>query len=163
MSLTLSASLPTGLPTRLTNGQIRPKIPARSKLKSTQRAHTADTIASTVECLATPCPKCHKRTIVQRSLNTFDCLNCSFHKQLPPVSASSRRLIGSRGLMGDRSTGLEGINAEGGGLGQGSLSRLIDAPTPSYRQPWQEPSAEPDTAQPLIFAAIAVIIGILIL
>ena len=35
---------------------------------------------------AVECPRCGKRSIVERSSNVFDCLNCSFHKELPPVA-----------------------------------------------------------------------------
>lgn len=39
---------------------------------------------------AVECPKCGKRSIVERSSNIFDCLNCSFHRELPPVSSRGR-------------------------------------------------------------------------
>lgn len=54
-------------------------------------------------------------------------------------------------------TQLEGNGLEGTTLGKGSLSRFLDTSS------MQNTHTEPDTAQPMIFAALAVIIGILIL
>jgi predicted RNA-binding Zn-ribbon protein involved in translation (DUF1610 family) len=82
------------------------------------------------------CPKCSKHSIVRRSPNTFDCLNCNFHKELPPVT--------------------------------------ISAATPKKLTYSQPPTVRPslsdlddfsgaDQAQPLLFAVIAVIIGIIVL
>lgn len=81
------------------------------------------------------CPKCSKHSIVRRSPNTFDCLNCNFHKELPPVaiSAAKRQLT---------YTQLPNVRP--------SLADLDDF-------------SEADKAQPLMFAVIAVIIGIIVL
>ncbi len=83
------------------------------------------------------CPKCSKRSIIRRSPNTFDCLNCNFHKELAPVSLS--------------------ISAK---------RQLAHSQLPTARPIFDEledDSPESDKAQPLVFAAIAVIIGIIIL
>ncbi|NJM99134.1 MAG: hypothetical protein HC800_20110 [Phormidesmis sp. RL_2_1] len=79
------------------------------------------------------CPKCNRRSIVMRSPNTVDCLNCSFHKELPVVSRSRPvAVISSDPYYTKKIDSLDDI-----------------------------PSA--DKAQPLLFAAIAVIFGILFL
>ena len=38
---------------------------------------------------AVECPQCGKRSIVERSSNIFDCLNCGFHRELPPIARQS--------------------------------------------------------------------------
>lgn len=91
------------------------------------------------------CPKCGKRSIVARSQNTFDCLNCNFHRELPPVA---RQFVSQRG----------GLNS--------LLSPSGYRPSPAtYRSPLESvdelEDAEP--GQPWIFAVIAVIFGILLL
>lgn len=84
------------------------------------------------------CPKCGKRSIVARAHNTFDCLNCNFHRELPPVTGSLASQ--ARPLNSLMSSGL-------------------------YRSPLELTDMEDKTesSQPLLFAAIAVIFGILLL
>ena len=138
--------------------------PARAAELSVRPAFRRET---TVECLATPCPKCNQRAIVQRSLNTFDCLNCDFHKRLPPIGA--RYPLRSPQLRaGGSASSLDGYELDGEGfenidlggtqLGQGSLSRHLATHRSLYTPPH-----ETDAAQPILFAVIAVIIGILVL
>ena len=128
-----------------------------------------------VDCLSTPCPKCAKRSLVRRSHSIFDCLNCNFHKQLPPIRAGQRsgdlsRLEAPRTLEDAQtshrpsSARLDSRTLAGRKLGQGSLSRLLETDT-GHLNFYTEagPPAETEAAQPLIFAVISVIIGILIL
>jgi len=76
---------------------------------------------------------------------------------------TSRRLTAPNGAeatgLGGYGLGNSADGSESRRLGQGSLSRLLETDA-GHMHSTQE---EPDTAQPLIFAAIAVIIGILIL
>lgn len=95
------------------------------------------------------CPKCGKRSIVTRDQNTFDCLNCNFHRELPPVAKqlASRRSYHQLGRTGNL------ISSRGLLSSDEHLSSLDLADV--------EPKAE--SGQPLLFAAIAVIFGILLL
>lgn len=167
MQLSLSDSLPRSK----TREKPSEKIPLnQSTLTATSFAGSAfpsNRGNSTVDCLTTPCPKCNKRSIVRRSTNTFDCLNCNFHKQLPPVMngpslLTPRRIRnierGTRALSDYSDTpSLDSSGIEGRALGHGSLSRFLETSSVHSTH------TEPDTAQPMIFAAIAVIVGILIL
>ena len=123
---------------------------------------------------AAECPRCGKHSIVKRSANTFDCLNCSFHKELPPVSpltSVGRSPLGSRSAKG-RS---ESSSVMGGPMvhpptghallpHRHPLNRRISVdPNLSYLEPLETEVGEGDKIQPLVFAAIAVIFGILFL
>ena len=174
--------------------QLLSAVSAKEKLKLKHRQQTLHLTAAVrspltdsglsrrsghVDCLDTPCPKCNKRTLIQRSHNRFDCLNCNFHKQLPPVHSAryasplssaprsltptgsyDRSRISRYDLEESGSNSLTGRRQ----LGQGGLSRLIET-TPSYTHRSHDYGAykEFDATQPLIFAAIAVIIGLFIL
>lgn len=63
---------------------------------------------------AVECPKCGKRSIVERSSNIFDCLNCSFHRELPPV--------GRRAGLGRSGLSRSGLGRSG--LGRSTVSQL---------------------------------------
>jgi hypothetical protein len=123
-------------------------------------------LASGFGPLAVECPKCGKHSIVERSPNRFDCLNCNFYKALPPVSspaARSQRTFQEITQVCDHSS---------------ELQSELQPPSP-YRnialssdpQPLLEPpplesleeAASADTSGPLIFAVIAVLLGILFL
>jgi len=93
---------------------------------------------------AIECPKCGKHSVVRRSPNVFDCINCSFHKELPPV-ATSASLPSAR-------------------LPRHSLpvQSLLNSPRLSHPDLSLEDSPR-DKTHPLVFAALMVIIGILFL
>lgn len=122
---------------------------------------------------AVECPKCGKRSIVRRSADLFECLNCSFHKELTPVSVSRRANLFSvpgqaskpegvsRGLslhqqepLHSEGIGYPSVKSSGGSLSESLYSHGLSS---------LEPAAKPDRIQPLIFAALAVIFGILLL
>lgn len=86
------------------------------------------------------CPKCSKYSIITRSPNTFDCLNCNFHKQLPPVVSPPLKSFQQR---------------------QRSLSYSLE-PSQKFANTIDS-VPEADKAGPLLFAAAAVIVGILLL
>lgn len=105
------------------------------------------------------CPSCGKPSIVRRSPNIFDCLNCNFHKEFPPLISASALLEQSNSLteqisdrdraqrfLAEREQHPISVSAE-------SNRRRIDA---------RHRSEKTDLFHPLFFAAIAVIIGILI-
>jgi predicted RNA-binding Zn-ribbon protein involved in translation (DUF1610 family) len=87
------------------------------------------------------CPKCSKHSIIRRSHNTFDCLNCNFHKELPPIAISDPACSPK------------------------TSRKLIYSQPPTARPSFDELSniSGTDKIQPLVFAVIAVIIGIIIL
>jgi len=91
------------------------------------------------------CPKCSKRSIVKRSPTTFDCLNCNFHKELPPVATDTLLAPNLRNFSPHP-------------------RRSHPTHAPHYSLP--EPSgsiAEDNQAKPLVFAAVIVILIILFL
>ena len=182
MQLSLSSSLPRSKTQSKTRSKARSKPPSEPReepseqLPSEQSTLTATSFLggtlpsrranNTLDCITTPCPKCNKRSLVRRSPNTFDCLNCNFHKQLPPISNEASLITPNRIRDMERRKRALGIynstqslesNSIDTPFGQGSLSRFLD--TSSV----QSTHTETETAQPMIFAAIAVIIGILIL
>ena len=103
------------------------------------------------------CPKCAKRTIVKRSHNTFDCLNCNFHKELPPVAGALRTPLSlSSGLPA-------GLPPRGLG-GLGGVSGQPNHPANYSNGTLLAPSDDQsDKMHPLIFAALAVLFGIVLL
>lgn len=105
---------------------------------------------------AVECPECGKRTIVKRSHNTFDCLNCDFHRALPPVpSRTSQGSIQAVTPLSHRRY-RRTPNSE-------PFSPLLTV-DPNY-QPLDiaDEVSESSKMEPLLFAAIAVIFGILFL
>jgi len=137
------------------------------------------------------CPKCGKRSIVERSSGVFDCLNCSFHRELPPVA---RRAKSGRSSESSLSSPQEGRQRRGTAQRtllspaksldrrqvtstlphhlsvsqRGKISTLLSSEAHHSavdRFPFDlnEDMAEPDQSQPWIFAVIAVIFGILLL
>jgi len=101
------------------------------------------------------CPKCGKHSVVRRSPNVFDCINCSFHKELPPVAASSSLPLSGRPNH-PRSVHslLSSPQRSHGDLHLGDL-HLGDLPL--------DDDIPGDKTHPLVCAALAVIIGILFL
>ncbi|MEL6352513.1 MAG: hypothetical protein AAFR58_12175 [Cyanobacteria bacterium J06627_28] len=123
---------------------------------------------------AAECPRCSKRSIVKRSANTFACLNCGFHKDLPPVSplaSVGRSPLSNRPTKGrsERSSvvGEPMLHPPTDHAllpGRHPLNRRISVdPNLSYLEPLETEIGEGDKMQPLVFAAIAVIFGILFL
>ncbi|MGD1898192.1 MAG: hypothetical protein ACFB16_14705 [Phormidesmis sp.] len=119
---------------------------------------------------AVECPKCGKRSIVARAHNVYDCLNCSFHRELPPVIKQPARLLASQ-PVGQRANLLSSAPSASGGLllsddsrgsGRRSLDALLSSDAYSSLDLADETESE-DSGQPWIFAAIAVIFGILLL
>lgn len=206
MSYTLCASLFYRNPHKKNPHQRNPHRESSEKIPDKPSLVTAPFLKSSlishrhsdIDCLSTPCPKCSKRSIVQRSPNTFDCLNCNFHKRLPALSASHRLAAprskpgrakpgrakpgrfkprgGARRLetdgLGSYELGnaeIEGNELDNGLIGHGSLSRFLETSrsplyiTPNHNIAPDDIPAETDAAQPVFFAVIAVIIGILIL
>ena len=104
------------------------------------------------------CPKCGKRSIVARTQNTFDCLNCNFHRELPPV-VSPNRSAANRLVTRQFPHRANSPNS--------TLSRPLNPlmSSGSYRSPLEldDIDHESDSNQPLLFAALAVIFGILLL
>ncbi len=103
---------------------------------------------SRAQAEAVECPKCNKRSIVRRSHNTFDCLNCSFHKELAPIATSDPALRPKEPTLRSKAS-----------------RQLIYSQLPTARPSFDELEdiCETDKIQPLVFAAIAVIVGIIIL
>lgn len=136
-----SSRLSDRLPNQLSGARAHP---AGSKLPFGRRS------TDLVEC-----PKCGKRSIVARSQNTFDCLNCNFHRELPPVA---RQFAGQA-----KHQARHQANHQAGHLN--SLMSSGPYPSGAYRSPLELTDVEPEseTSQPLLFAAIAVIFGILLL
>ncbi|MEL7352214.1 MAG: hypothetical protein AAF171_09900 [Cyanobacteria bacterium P01_A01_bin.116] len=133
-----------------TDGSVR--TPSHRSLMSASRS-----MAEPVEC-----PKCGKRSIVKRSQNLFDCLNCNFHKELPPIAGAYSRRQQSGGVSPalDR-LAQSRLNQTPYG---GGASNLIVSNDPRRFQVSQLEEMPPsDKFQPLVFAAIAVIFGILLL
>lgn len=118
---------------------------------------------------AAECPRCSKRSIVKRSANTFACLNCGFHKELPPVSPLAS--VGNRRTKGrSESSSVVGEPTLHPPTGHALLPhrhplnrRISIDPNLSYLEPLETEVGEGDKIQPLVFAAIAVIFGILFL
>ena len=190
MSLSLFATSPK----KLKNFQ---KIPIASVARFSFAESSLARRNNRADCLTTSCPRCNKRSIVQRSPNTFDCLNCNFHKQLPPVRptryspplnslplnspplanpSAGRSLPPLRSYRHDQNSshpafgyGLDDSEPDDSSvgsrpLGQGSLSRLLDTSRRyAYREQAYNMHSEINTVQPLVFAVIAVIIGLFIL
>jgi predicted RNA-binding Zn-ribbon protein involved in translation (DUF1610 family) len=94
------------------------------------------TRAETVEC-----PKCGKHSIIRRSPNAFNCLNCNFHKELPPLAMSKPYRMTE------------------------NPRQLIYTQLPTARPSLDELGeiSKTDKIQPFVFAAIAVILGVIIL
>lgn len=106
---------------------------------------------------AVECPKCKKRSIVRRSPNLFSCLNCNFQKELPPVAPGS--------IATNLSSSL-GSHTRAQRMMQNNLllssdpNRMSDSRLHTITG---EDIGESDRLQPLVFAACAVIFGILFL
>ncbi|MEO1387594.1 MAG: hypothetical protein AAFV85_09505 [Cyanobacteria bacterium J06634_6] len=135
---------------------------------------TVGSVDASVEC-----PKCGKRSIVARSHNTFDCLNCNFHRELPPVanrtltpgsSALSNSLLQRQALIGrslahgqrplpQTRLGQNVLNANG--RDHPTLFSTTEARRPPFG--FEDELTDPPGSQPWIFALIAVIFGILLL
>ncbi|MEM6868575.1 MAG: hypothetical protein AAF528_09370 [Cyanobacteria bacterium P01_C01_bin.121] len=126
---------------------------------------------------AVECPKCGKRSIVERSSNVFDCLNCGFHRELPPVSrrvtptlSTSARAVSSLSVP-NQILPSPLLNAQGHiqqrGLTHSNLNALLSSDATSsldsFSLDMDEEQIAPDSSQPWIFAVIAVIFGILLL
>jgi hypothetical protein len=91
------------------------------------------------------CPRCRKRAIVRRSPNVFNCLNCNFQKEFPPLSPTDKQLAALKGLN------YYGLKHPYSGLS-------------AYSSPDESPESEENSAlHPLVFAVVAVIVGILLL
>lgn len=98
------------------------------------------TLSETIEC-----PKCGKHAVVKRSPNIYDCINCSFHKELSPVVTTrpfppaylARQVLPSQ-------------------------ARFPHSSIP-HSNIYREETANGDKTHPLVFAALVVIIGILFL
>jgi len=110
---------------------------------------------------AVECPKCKKHSIVKRSPNVFHCLNCNFQKELPPVSISNsaRKAMYPGGaprrrhsdfILSNDPNHMSRRHSVGSSLHNGFGHGLDNA-------------SGPDKFQPVVFAAIAVIFGILLL
>lgn len=93
------------------------------------------TLSETIEC-----PKCGKHAVVKRSPNIYDCINCSFHKELSPV-VTTRPFPPAY-------------------LARQVLPSQARFPHSSIHT---EETADGDKTHPLVFAALVVIIGILFL
>ena len=100
---------------------------------------------------AIECPKCGKHTVVKRSPNHFDCLNCSFQKSLSPVAHAStgsayppRQLSASSNLHR---------------LQQQATRAVIEQQQHRY----SAYERDSDNIHPLLFAASAVIFGMFLL
>lgn len=138
MKTSLSATMPSGSPHR----------------------HLSNSLtASFNQSLAVECPKCGKHSIVERSPNRFDCLNCNFHKALPPVSSLSKKAVSY--LQPE----IQEVPGNLSGLQPRSPYRNIVLSSDPNLPPINdlEEAASADTSGPLIFAAIAVLLGILFL
>lgn len=109
---------------------------------------------------AVECPKCKKHSIVKRSPNLFNCLNCNFQKELPPVSLSSAARMGLYPGQSPRRRQSDFILPGD----PNHTSRLNEIRRGLHRGPgYSINGTEPDKLQPFVFAAIAVIFGILLL
>ena len=113
---------------------------------------------------AVECPKCGKHSIVKRSPNTFNCLNCNFHKELPPV-APTARLVSQPPVQPSRYLGGPHLQSdpERRSLQHGLTSRILSTEPERASLDLLEDVPESDKVQPLVFAAIAVIFGIIFL
>lgn len=130
---------------------------------------------------AVECPKCGKRSIVERSSNIFDCLNCSFHRELPPVahrSGPSRTtplplsnpLSKSQGSRRQRGVTQGAVLSppHPGLLPRRNLNTLLSndiqhGSLSRFSLDMDEEMMEPEKSQPWLFAFLAVVFGILLL
>jgi ribosomal protein S27AE len=120
-------------------------------------------LAGSLGSLAVECPKCGKRSIVERSPNRFDCLNCNFHRALPPVlSASKQAASQSQSELQEIDDYRFEQQPARSPYGNIVLSSDPNLPARSPSENLEE-AASADTSGPLIFAAIAVLLGILFL
>ncbi|MEO1621634.1 MAG: hypothetical protein AAFU53_11465 [Cyanobacteria bacterium J06632_3] len=118
------------------------------------------------------CPECRKHTIVKRAPNVYDCINCGFHKELPPVAPRSLARYASRQYDPTR------LDSPATDLLPDLNLITLDYPSHQLRSPiasiptldpnhphleLEEGVPEADKIQPLVFAAIAVIFGIIFL
>ena len=144
----------------------KPSVPRRrlsDRLSDVSSAPTSDAASSNSIPARLPfgrrstdlveCPKCGKRSIIARTHNTFDCLNCNFHRELPPVASVHKSVAQPLGRHADS------LNRP--------LSRSFNPlmSSGSYRSSLEleDVEQEADSSQPLLFAVIAVIFGILLL
>ncbi|KPQ35117.1 MAG: putative transposase DNA-binding domain [Phormidesmis priestleyi Ana] len=129
---------------------------------------------SSISAESVECPKCGKRSIVRRSANMFNCLNCNFHKELPPLPLSSshrhtsQRLYKSLEQLPTHSlTHLsdsqadQPLNRKIAAIIQAS-EREDEARRRTLSRAEQEPEKE-DGIQAFIFSVIAVLIGLILL
>lgn len=93
------------------------------------------------------CPKCGKHTIVKRSPNQFDCLNCNFQKSLPPIAHLSKDSPYPTRPFGTTS----------------NLYRLQQQASRAAAEQRYAPYEEDSKVPPLVFAAVAVIFGLILL
>lgn len=97
---------------------------------------------------ALECPKCGKHTIVKRSGDRFDCLNCNFQKSLPPIAhfPNESAHLARASRTASRLHWLQ--------------QKAARAATEQQYAPYQEDSIK---ISPLLFVAIAVIFGLILL
>lgn len=141
----MQSSLPSGLPNHDPSHDPRynPNLrsPSPSSLPgSLSGLSSLSSLSNRMRSEPLECPKCGKRSIVTRSPHTFDCLNCNFHKQLPPVVSPPLKSFQQR---------------------QRSFSYALE-PNQKFTHTIDSVS-ETDKAGPLLFAAAAVVVGILLL
>lgn len=176
MKMLLSAAIPSSSTDPHPSGRSLLSHDSSSTMQGTPARRFTD---------AVECPKCGKRSIVARSPNTFDCLNCNFHRELSPMRPSvsqpsskqhraphpkdslvSSRLAASHPLRsGLPERGLERRMERGArrNLTQRSNLNALFA-SEAYRTSLEiGDEMEEETSQPWLFAAIAVIFGILLL
>lgn len=134
------------------------------KIDGSVRTPSHPSLMSAPRSMAEPveCPKCGKRSIVKRSQNLFDCLNCNFHKELPPIAGAHSRRQQSGGVsptLGRLAQSPLNQTTYGGG----SSNLMVSADPRRFQTGHLEDMPPSDKFQPLVFAAIAVIFGILLL